>query len=262
MHEEEARHMGMRLHYQLIDLDRAGEGSRALPDLLAAARIMDFAGLNITYPCKQGVIPLLDESSEDARAIGAVNTVVCRDGRLIGHNTDASGWSWALQRDLPGADLGCVVLLGAGGAGSAIAHAALRLGVRRLIIIDVEHQRAAHLAAKLNALYGARTETTVDVAVALASAAGLIHATPTGMEKFPGLPLAAELLRRDLWVAEVVYFPIETELLKAARARGCATIDGGGMAVGQAVGAFELFTQSKPDAERMQKHFRKLISAR
>jgi hypothetical protein len=98
MHEEEARHHGLRLHYQLIDLDRGGGSEAELPGLLAAARTMGFAGLNITYPCKQAVIPLLDELSEQARSMGAVNTVVNQGGKLVGHNTDGSGWSWGFRR--------------------------------------------------------------------------------------------------------------------------------------------------------------------
>lgn len=90
MQEEEARHHGLRMHYQLIDLDSTQSGPELLPTLLAAVRTMGFAGLNITFPCKQAVIPLLDELSDEARAMGAVNTVVHRDGKLIGHNTD--GW--------------------------------------------------------------------------------------------------------------------------------------------------------------------------
>lgn len=261
MHEEEARHHGLRLHYQLIDLDRTGSGVETLPGLIQAVRTMGFAGLNITYPCKQAVIPLLDDLSDEARAMGAVNTVVCRAGRLVGHNTDGSGWAWGFRRALPQADLREVVLLGTGGAGAAIAHAVLRLGAPRLVLVDREPDRAATLAGALNTLHGAgRARAEADIAVALRDATGLVHATPTGMDKLPGLPLPAELLRPSLWVAEVVYFPLETELLRTARLRGCATVDGGGMAVGQAVGAFELFTGCTPDAARMEAHFRRLVS--
>jgi shikimate dehydrogenase len=263
MHEAEAQHHGLRLHYQLIDLDRSGSGVEALPTLIQAARIMGFAGLNITYPCKQAVLPLLDDLSDEARAMGAVNTVVFRDGRAIGHNTDGSGWAWGFRRTLPQADLSRVVLLGAGGAGSAIAHAVLRLGAAHLVIVDREAGRAGEAAVALNARYGAgRVGASVDPAAALRGATGLIHATPTGMDKLPGLPLPAELLRPELWVAEIVYFPLDTELLRAARARGCATVDGGTMAVGQAVGAFELFTRLKADAARIETHFRRLMTER
>lgn len=263
MHEEEAAHHGLRLHYQLIDLDHAGGSVADLPALMRAARLMGFAGLNITYPCKQAVIPLLDDLSDEARAMGAVNTVVNQGGRLIGHNTDGSGWAWGFRRALPQADLARVVLLGAGGAGSAIAHAVLRLGAGHLTVVDSDAVRARALRDSLGALYGAaRVDAAGDAAPALSSASGLIHATPTGMDKLPGLPLPENLLRPSLWVAEIVYFPLETALLQAARARGCATVDGGTMAVGQAVGAFELFTGRQPDAARMEAHLRRLLATR
>lgn len=263
MHEQEAGHHGLRLHYQLIDLDRAGVGAEALPTLIEAARIMGFDGLNITYPCKQAVIPLLDELSDEARTMGAVNTVVCRGGRLVGHNTDGSGWVEAFRSRLPGADLSRVLLLGAGGAGAAIAHAALRMGVQHLVVYDREPARAEALAQALQAAHGAgRASAQADVATAIEGAAGLIHATPTGMDKLPGLPLPESLLHPGLWVADVVYFPLDTALLKAARERGCATVDGGGMAVGQALGAFRLFTGLQPDAQRVDAHFRHLLAQR
>ncbi len=263
MQEAEARAQGLALHYQLIDLDVTGQGPEALPMLIAAARTMGFAGLNITYPCKQAVIPLLDDLSDEARAMGAVNTVVFQGGKATGHNTDGSGWAWGFRRQLPNADLARVVLLGAGGAGSAIAHAVLRLGAGSLVVVDSDGPRAVALAESLNRQYaGQRASGGTDVARALPGASGLVHATPTGMDKLPGLPLPAALLRPDLWVSEIVYFPLDTELLRAARARGCAVSDGGGMAVGQAVGAFRLFTGLEPDAERMQAQFMRLLAER
>jgi shikimate dehydrogenase len=263
MQEAEAAAHGLRLHYQLIDLDSAGRTADALPGLIEAARTMGFAGLNITYPCKQAVIPLLDDLDDEARAMGAVNTVVYRDGRAIGHNTDGSGWASGLARTLPGADLSRVVLLGAGGAGSAIAHAVLRMGAAELVVVDSDGARAQALAARLAPRHpGARVAGGSDAAAALRGASGLIHATPTGMDKLPGMPLPAALLRPGLWVSEIVYFPLETELLKAARAAGCAVCDGGTMAVGQAVGAFELFTGRSADAQRMRECFNGLLAQR
>jgi shikimate dehydrogenase len=262
LHEEEGRHQGLRLHYQLIDLDRDPRGAAALPTLLQAARTMGFAGLNITYPCKQSVTSLLDELSDEASAMGAVNTVVSRDGRLVGYNTDGSGWRWGFERALPSADLSRVVLLGAGGAGSAIAHAALQMGARDLVVVDRDAARAAALAAELTPLYPGRCRAEPLANDVLRGASGLIHATPTGMDKLPGLPLPEDLLHSRLWVAEVVYFPLETALLKAARARGCAVVDGGTMAVGQAIGAFRLITGVEPDAARMDAHFRRMVAER
>ncbi|HEU4353466.1 MAG TPA: shikimate dehydrogenase [Burkholderiales bacterium] len=261
LQEEEARHHDVRLHYQLIDLDEAGVGPEILPELIRAARVMGFAGLNVTFPCKQSVIPLLDELSEEASAIGAVNTVVREGKRLVGYNTDGSGWSWGFKRALPGADLSRVVLLGAGGAGSACADAVLRLGAQQLIVVDQDASRAAELAAKLNRHFPGNRATAVhETKAAMSRATGLIHATPTGMLKIPGMPLPEALLRPSLWVSEVVYVPLETELLKAARRAGCATVDGGHMNVGQATRGFKLFTGIEADAGRMETHFRKLVS--
>jgi len=262
LQEEEARHHGVRLHYQLIDLDAAGADIEALPGLIAAARVMGFAGLNITYPCKQSVIPLLDALSEEARAIGAVNTVVREGERLVGHNSDGSGWSWGFRRALPKADLSRVVLLGAGGAGSACADAVLRLGAQRLVVFDRDAPRAESLAKRLNGyLDGDRASARPDLRAALDGASGLIHATPTGMAQLPGMPLPEEWLRPTMWVSDIVYVPLETPLLKAARRIGCETADGGHMNVGQAVGAFKLFTGFDADPARMDAHFRRLVSS-
>ncbi len=259
LHEEEGRHHGLRVHYQLIDLDAAGAGVEALPALLSAVRIMGFAGINVTYPCKQAVMPLLDALSEEARTIGAVNTVVRDGSRLVGHNTDGSGWSWGFRRALPRADLSRVVLLGAGGAGSACADAALRLGAERLIIVDKEGPRAAELALRLNSHFGgSRASASPDVAAALDGVTGLIQATPAGMVRMPGIPVPEQLLRPEMWVSEIVYMPLETPLLKAARRIGCPTADGGHMNVGQAIRGFKLFTGLDADAARMDAHFRRI----
>jgi shikimate dehydrogenase len=251
----------MRVHYQLIDLRTPEMALHALPTLMAAIRLIGFAGLNITYPCKQAVIPLLDELAEGARSIGAVNTVVVKEGRLIGHNTDGPGWSWGFRRALPQAKLDRVVLLGAGGAGSAVADAVLRLGARSLAVVDQVPARAAALVDRLSNIHGAgRVQAEDDVARALGQADGLIQATPVGMDQHAGMPLPKKLLRPELWISEVVYVPLETELLKAARRIGCAVVDGGYMNVGQACLAFELFTGQPADAARMSAHFRRLLA--
>jgi shikimate dehydrogenase len=262
MHEREADAQGLRYLYRKIDLATLGLDAEALPQLLQAAEWMGFDGLNITFPCKQAVIALLHELSDDARALGAVNTVVLAGGRRIGHNTDCTGFAEGFRRGLPDVPRERVVQLGAGGAGSAVAHALMGLGVGRLTIFDVEAGRATQLAADICARFGAgRAVAGTDRAAALAEAEGLVNTTPVGMTKLPGMPLPAELLHPRLWVAEIIYFPLETELLKEARALGCRTLDGGGMAVFQAVGAFRLFTGVEPDAERMLAHFAEMVRA-
>jgi shikimate dehydrogenase len=256
MHEHEAEEQGLQCEYRLIDLEKLQVGAEALPDLLKEAERKGFAGLNITYPCKQAVIALLHELSDDARAIGAVNTVVLSNGRRTGHNTDWWGFAESFRSGLANARKNDVVQLGAGGAGAAVAHAMLSLGARKLTIFDLDPVRAQNLATDLCERFGAgRAIAGSNLAVAMATADGLVHATPTGMVKHPGLPLPAELLRPALWVAEIVYFPLETELLRVARKLGCRTMNGSGMAVFQAVEAFRLFTGIAPDAQRMQRHF-------
>jgi hypothetical protein len=146
MHEEEGSKLGLHYVYRRIDLEALKLDISALPDLLIAAERMGYNGLNITYPCKQAVIPLLDELSDDARALGAVNTVLFKDGKRIGHNTDWSGFARAFQRGLPDVSLERVVQLGAGGAGAAVAHAALAMGAQTLTLFDVDPARAESLA--------------------------------------------------------------------------------------------------------------------
>jgi shikimate dehydrogenase len=245
-----------------VDLEVLGVGPDALPQLLSAAELMGFAGLNITHPLKQAVIPLLTELSDDARALGAVNTVLLRDGRRIGHNTDWSGFAASFRRGLPGVPMDRVVLLGAGGAGAAVAHALLTLGTGVLSIFDVDAVRAERLAGELCGRFGAGKAVCVrDLEDAMARTRGLVHATPTGMASHPGLPLAERWLRSELWVAEIVYFPLETALLQSARGLGCRTLDGGGMAVFQAAEAFRLFTGTAPDPQRMLDHFAAMSAA-
>jgi shikimate dehydrogenase len=254
LHEREADRQGLRYVYRLIDIDALGVGPEAVGDLVRAARGLGFDGLNITHPCKQLVIDHLDELAPQAAALGAVNTVVFEGGRAIGHNTDVTGFAASFARGLPDAPLERVVQLGAGGAGAAVAHAVLTLGAGHVTVVDAMPDRAADLAAGLNRHFGAgRAAAATPDALGglLGRADGVVHATPTGMAAHPGLPFPAELLHPGLWVAEVVYRPLETELLRTARAVGCATLDGGGMAVFQAVDAFRLFTGREPDAVRM-----------
>jgi shikimate dehydrogenase len=257
MHEREGAAHGVPYIYKIIDLDVLALIADALPELLGAARRFGFAGLNITHPCKQSVIPLLDDLSPDARALGAVNTVVFgRDGRAVGHNTDWSGFAESFRRSLSDVRRDRVVQFGAGGAGAAVAHALLTLGVGELSIVDTDRGRAEPLAQDLCGRFGTgRARPVDDVALAVRAADGIVNTTPLGMAKYPGMPLARELLRADLWVVDIVYFPLETELLRTARALGCRTMGGGGMAVFQAADAFRLFSGLEPDAERMIRHF-------
>jgi shikimate dehydrogenase len=246
MHMREAEAHGLDCVYQLIDTEQLKLDADALPDLLTSAERMGFAGVNVTYPFKQAVIPYLTDVSKDARALGAVNTVVLQDGRRFGQNTD-----W-----LPGRSIERIVQLGAGGAGAATAYGMLKMAAAHVTLIDLDPVRSTRLAERLGAIFGVdRISISSDLAGSLEGANGLIHATPVGMTGHPGMALPASLLRRDLWVAEIVYFPLETELLRTARNAGCATVDGSWMAVYQAAKAFEFFTGLESVAERMHEFF-------
>jgi shikimate dehydrogenase len=256
LHEREGAKQGLRYVYKLIDLEVLGLDAGALPEILTAAQRFGFSGLNITHPCKQSVIPYLDELSPDAAALGAVNTVVLKDGRRIGHNTDWWGFAESFRRELPDVRLDRVVQFGAGGAGAAVAHALLTLGTGEVVIIDTDEARARDRTTALCARFGkGRASTGNSPADALASADGMVNTTPLGMAKYPGMVIPPELLRSNLWVADIVYFPLETELLRQARLRGCRTMSGGGMAVFQAIGAFQHFTGLEANTERMLRHF-------
>lgn len=254
MHMAEGRAQGLDYRYDLIDI--AARDGGEIGALLAEAEAAGCRGVNITHPFKRAAIAHLDSLSPTAAAVGAVNTVVFADGRRRGHNTDCWGFAQAFRRDLSGAPRAVVLLIGAGGAGGAVAEALLGEGVGRVLVHDADPGAARGLCARLAARHGAgRVAAAGDLADAAARAEGIVNATPVGMAGHPGLPLPAALIAPHHWVADIVYFPLETELLATARARGCRVMNGAGMAVFQAVRAFELFTGLRADPERMRAAF-------
>jgi shikimate dehydrogenase len=256
MHMKEGASHDLDYRYDIIDLEALGLSVADLPRLIDECEANRFAGLNITHPCKQAAVARVDSLSDDAAALRSINTIVFQDGKRVGHNTDWWGFAESFRRGLPAAKVRDVVQLGAGGAGVAVAHAVAAMGARELTVFDLNPASADALVAQLSPIHPQCTFTRGDdLADLMRRADGLVHATPTGMGAHPGLPLDISLLRPEMWVAEIVYFPIDTELVKAARNIGCSVLDGGGMAVFQAVRAFELFTGVKPDAERMMRHF-------
>jgi shikimate dehydrogenase len=257
LHEDAFAAAGLIGHYHLMDVSVLP--GRRLEELLAAARSAGFAGVNITHPFKEAVIPLLDQVSAEATEIGAVNTVVFdKTGGATGHNTDCSGFRRALVESLGEESVrGKTVLqLGGGGAGRAVAFALMSLGVAKLKIFDRDTARATGLCADLIMRFGAeRCELLNNPESAAASVAGIVNATPVGMTGYPGVPLPTRLIDPAQFVADVIYTPIDTELVLAARRKGCRTMNGGGMCVHQAVDAFRLFTGLSPDVDRMRRTF-------
>ncbi len=264
MQEMTGQHLGMSVVYRPIDLAVLDIGPEDLEDTLRWARRLGFTGLNITAPCKQQVIPLLDGLSDRAAALQAVNTVVFRDGEAIGHNTDWCGFINSLQRNLPDAGLAHVVLMGAGGAGSAVAYGMLDAGTENLTVFEIDPGRQQSLVDRMTHLFGpGRVEVGTDLAAALRVADGVINATTIGMTGHePGSAVPKELLRPELWVADCVYLPLDTQLLRDARAAGCATLHGGGMAAEQAVEAFRIFTGVEPDVDFVYEAFQRLLDSR
>ncbi|OWW19536.1 shikimate dehydrogenase [Noviherbaspirillum denitrificans] len=259
LHEEEGRALGLQYRYQLLDFNDLGLDGGALADVLKAMKLLGYAGCNVTVPHKLSVMPLLDVVSEDAQVIQAVNTVVFKDGKAIGHNTDWIGFAESLKLQCPGVPLSEVALFGAGGAGAAVAYAMVKMGTKRLYIVDEQSARAADLAARLNALGMGECVPVTDGAAVMTNVDGVINATPLGMQGVPGSAVPLQHLRPAMWVADVVYFPLETELILAAKSAGCRYATGGDMVVLQAARGFELFTGVKPDAARMGRHLQVML---
>jgi shikimate dehydrogenase len=251
MHEQGAAALGLRCHYQLIEV--AGAGPDQLGALLDGVRRLGFAGVNVTYPYKEAVVALLDELAPDAAAMGAVNTVVVRDGRLIGHNTDTTGFARAAAPVVADSGHGAVALIGAGGVGKAIAFALAGLKVAGLRIYDSERARAERLATLLHPSHGVVVVDSVEQA--LQGAAGLVNGTPVGMLPNLATPVPDALLHDGLWVADAVYSPLWTPLLKAAKAKGARVMTGRELAIYQAADAFELFTGVAPSVTAMGNAF-------
>ncbi|WP_068078181.1 shikimate dehydrogenase [Novosphingobium lentum] len=256
LHEQEAKAQGLDLHYELFDFTERGLPDDALGPLLRQALADGFSGVNVTFPFKQAVLPLLDEVADSAALVGAVNTIAMRDGRLVGHNTDMSGFKESMEQGLPGAALHHVLQLGAGGAGAAVASALLLLGTDLLEISDVDPSRAQALAATLQARFGTdRVRASNGSGLDTATVDGIVNATPMGMASKPGMSIDPALVRPHHWVADIVYFPIETELLRQAQVKGCAILDGSGMVIAQAARAFEIITGHPADKQRMRASF-------
>jgi len=264
MHEAEARALGLDYEYRIFDLIELDKRAEDVGSILAAAQREGFAAMNITHPCKQLVVDIVDELDKDAAQLRAVNLVVFDGDRLIGYNTDWMGFRDGLVAGLPGASFERVVQIGCGGAGAATAYALLWCGTACLELCDVDEARAEDLAARMRHHFPTQSVATVaggDLRAAIARATGVVHATATGMTHNPGVAFDLNLLRHDAWVSEVVYRPLETELMRQAAARGHPVLDGGRMAIGQAYASLRIITGVSPNRDRMERHFLSLIRA-
>ncbi|GIQ76283.1 shikimate dehydrogenase [Bradyrhizobium sp. RD5-C2] len=257
MHEQAAAALGVHCHYQLIEVTGAGRDD--LRVMLEGVRRLGFAGVNVTFPYKEAVVDLLDDLAPDARAIGAVNTIVASGARLVGHNTDATGFARAIAPLLASAPRGPIALIGAGGVGKAIAFVLAGLGVAGIRIFDADAAKAAQLAAQLRDR-GAVHATSV--ATAVEGAAGLVNATPVGMLPSRDTPVPDALLHPAMWVADAVYTPLWTPLLTAAKTKGASVLTGRELAINASADAFKLFTGLTPPHAAMANAFDAVMAAR
>jgi shikimate dehydrogenase len=219
------------------------------PENLAAATKavipLGLCGLNVTVPHKEKIIPHLDELSEEARLIGAVNTIEVKKGRLIGHNTDGRGFLRSLRERAKYDPVGQRFLfIGSGGAARAVGFSLALAGAEKITFCDMDREKADLLARDIRDRTGvdAGTITRDELKVFAASAGCLINATPLGLKKGDPLPIPSDSIDRRHLVCDLVYNPPETKLLKAANARGAKGMTGLGMLLFQGVIAFEIWT--------------------
>ena len=258
MHEAAARAAGLDAFYHLIDVP--GADREALRLMLEGVRRLRFAGVNVTFPYKEAVVPLLDALAPEAAAIGAVNTVVAKDGRLTGHNTDTTGFERALLEIVPEPQTRPVVLVGSGGVGKAIAFALARQKVPEIRIVERERARADALVASLPREAGARICATIEEAVD--GAGGIVNGTPVGMLPNRDTPVPIDLLHAGMWVADAVYTPLWTPLLEGARQCGARVMTGRELAIFQGLDAFRLFTGVEPSRDAVSKAFDAVMEER
>jgi shikimate dehydrogenase len=262
LHEREGARQGLRYTYKTVELSDVRLDREHLRGLLAHAVELGFDGLNVTHPIKQVMASLVDELAPGAADIGAINTILVADGATRGHNTDVTGFAAAVADGLAGAALDRVVLLGAGGAGTAVAHALAGAGLAALWVVDTDPARAERLVRSVRHRWDVEvaTSTPDELPRLTRAASGLVNATPMGMAAHPGSPVDPELLDDGLWVADIVYRPLLTELVREATARGCRVLTGAGMAVNQAADSFELITGRAPDRAAMSRDFDELVA--
>lgn len=260
LHMAEARRLGLDYEYRTVDL-----GGRRAVDLGVELQRLEDAGFdaaNVTHPFKQAVLGHVADLSPVVRRLGSANLVLLGDGRRTAHNTDVTGFRAALESFLGDRRIGdrrsggTVLQIGAGGAGLATASALIDLGFDPVVVHDVV---PAAVEAMVDRFPGALRGSGGSLDAWLPRADGVVHVTPVGMAEHPGVAFDVDRLGPGAWVAEVVYRPLETELLRRARARGLPTLDGGGMAVGQAVESLRLITGLEPDVDRMHAHFNQLV---
>jgi len=228
-----------------------------LGDAICGMRGLGVHGLNVTMPHKDAVVEYLDEVDSTAKFLGSVNTVLNRDGRLLGFNTDGTGALKALRENGASPDGKKVLLLGAGGAAKAIAYA-LAKEAGELRVLNRSSEKAEELAGLLSRTFGKKVVggalSSSAVQRSLRDSDVLVNATSVGMDPNAKQSLVSpQWLRPDLCVMDIVYSPVETELLKEAKAAGARVIGGAGMLLYQGAASFEVWTGVSAPVEVMRR---------
>jgi shikimate dehydrogenase len=256
-------HLGIDARYELWETER-----EALAERVAGLSHPDCLGANVTVPYKELVVPMLDGIDPLAARIGAANTIVNRDGRLCGYNTDMTGFARALREEGGFEPSGAhVVLLGAGGAGRAATMALVQAKAASVTIADLIPGRAERLVKDL----GGQGDTPLrslapgedNLAAATKKCQLLVNCTPIGMrhsKEEHDLPMQPELIHPDMLVFDIIYNPFETRFLAEAKRRGARTLGGLPMLVYQGAASFELWTAGEPPLNVMFKAARKALT--
>lgn len=243
LHNHWIRHYGLNGAYVLLPVEPG-----LLPDAVRGLRALGFAGCNLTIPHKVAAMQLVDRVDPLARRIGAINTIVVeKDGSLSGHNHDAFGFIQSLRDEQPGwrADAGPVTVLGAGGAARAVIVSLAEQGARDIRLTNRSADKAQALAQEFGA--PVRTVPWEDRHEALADIALLVNTTNQGMAGQSPLDLSLDRLPAHALVSDIIYIPLETPLLAAARQRGNPTVNGLGMLLNQARPAFQSWFGVMPE---------------
>jgi shikimate dehydrogenase len=238
LHELAGRLTGLDVRYDRLTPREFGKDFEPL----FAEAATSYRGLNITYPYKERVVPLVTVPDPRVAALGAVNTVVFEPDGPKGYNTDHSGFVAAYARTFGDRPPGTVCMLGAGGVGKAVAFGLLSLGLTDLRLVDPDLPKAAALARSLQAASpGLSVTVTGDVEEAATAAVGLVNCTPVGMVGYGGTPLPRRLMRGGTWAFDAVYTPVDTEFLRDAAAEGLAVMSGYELYFYQGLHAYAIF---------------------
>ncbi len=255
MHNAAFKKLGLDFEYVPFEVE-----PKDLSEALKGLRALHIAGFNVTIPHKESIVPLLDEVTKLARIIGAVNTVLNQEGKLIGYNTDGAGFIDSLKEDAKTDPHGKgVVVLGAGGASRAVSIMLAEAKAKSIILADVQEEKAKELSEYIDSSFEADCDfvgvNSKELQRAIDRANILVNTTPVGMHpKIDQSPLSEEIvLHKKLLVYDLVYNPSETKLLKTAKAAGCKTCSGLGMLVRQGALAFTIWTGEEAPLKAMRK---------